>query len=309
MKCLFVNPEKQRCGVHQYGKRLYSIISESSKIEAHYTEGFADSLNFDVIMYNWHPIIDPGHSVLNRLASEMPKAKKVIVYHDGDLDATPLDAVLFSDPSSPATRDKWHHIGRPLPEFSPRLRSRIGDQITVGIHGFCGAWARRVVENVSREFERATVRMLLPPSDHCDPGAGIARGMVAECDQIRGPGIMLEVTHDFMTEHGLLEWLSHNDLNCFIRDPAPSSGISSALDAALAVRRPIAINYHPMFRHVSWCTPSICVEDNSLQTIIENGLSPLVPVYERNSREAVRVEIELVLDCLFLSNRPYGCKA
>jgi len=308
MKVLFINPEKQRCGVHQYGKRLYSILAESKKMEM-INCAMNESPPVDVVIYNWHPIIDPGMSAIGFLPPGCEKVKRVIVYHDGEINDSLVDAVLFSDPSSPSNRNKWHHIGRPLPDFLPRPHSKIGDQIIIGIHGFCGAWATRVVEKVSAEYERATVRMLLPPSDHCDPSAATARAVFDQCSAIRGDGITLEVTHDFLTELGLLEWLSHNDVNCFIRDPAPSSGISSALDAALAVRRPIAINRHPMFRHMTNLEPSICVDDLSIGQIIRNGLTPLVPVYERNRREMVRDEIELIIDCLFLSNQRYGSKA
>lgn len=308
MRVLFINPDKQRCGVHQYGRRLHSILAESKKLEVH--EGpIGSTPPCDVIIYNWHPIIDPGMSAIGFLPPGWEKAKRAIIYHDGEVNDSLVDAVLFSDPSSPANRNKWHHIGRPLPDFLPRTRNPLGDQVVVGIHGFCGAWAVRVVEKVSNEYERATIRMLLPPSDHCDPSAATARAVADQCMAVRGAGITISVTHDFLTELGLLEWLSHNDVNCFIRDPAPSSGISSALDAALAVRRPIAINRHPMFRHMTNLEPSICVDDLSIGQIIRNGLTPLVPVYDRNRREMVRAEVELILDCLFLSNERYGSKA
>ena len=73
-----------------------------------------------------------------------------------------------------------------------------------------------------------------------------------------------------------------------------------ALDMALAVRRPIAINKHPMFSYLMDCVPSICVEDSSISEILRNGLSPLVPAYERNSHERVLSEVEEALSELFL---------
>lgn len=297
MRVLFINPEKQRCGVHQYGRRLYSILAESNKHVVDYSFMFEDDQQYDAIIYNWHPIIDGGLRMFQTLPAYV-ESRRIIVYHDGEIPPVHVDAVLFSDPSSPSNRNKWHHIGRPLPDFLPRHRSKIGDQIVIGIHGFCGAWATRVVEKVSAEYERATIRMLLPPSDHCDPVAATARAIADQCTAVRGDGIALQITHDFLSDHGLLEWLSHNDVNCFIRDPAPSNGISSALDAALAVRRPIAINRHPMFRHMTNLDPSICVDDMSIGQIIRNGLSPLVPVYERNCREVVLKEIESILEGL-----------
>jgi hypothetical protein len=61
MKVLFINPVPERCGVHQYGLRLFSILVESVRLHATYsTTDTCDTFGIpDVVVYNWHPLIDP----------------------------------------------------------------------------------------------------------------------------------------------------------------------------------------------------------------------------------------------------------
>jgi hypothetical protein len=137
--------------------------------------------------------------------------------------------------------------------------------------------------------------MLLPFSYWCDPYGGTAQAMADHCRaQLRSED-QLDVEHNFLPEGEMLAWLSANHVNCYIRDASPSMGTSSALDNALAVRRPIAINRNHMFRYLFDLKPSICVEETPLSQIVQNGVAPLIPVYQRNDRAVVRGELEQIL--------------
>jgi hypothetical protein len=98
-----------------------------------------------------------------------------------------------------------------------------------------------------------------------------------------------------MDEAKMIHWLNGNCINAYIRPYTGSMGISSALDMALACRKPIAINKNSMFRYLHNCKPSICIEDTPLRKILENDCLPLFPHWERNRRENVAKEIEAVL--------------
>ena len=71
----------------------------------------------------------------------------------------------------------------------------------------------------------------------------------------------------------MLNFLSKNDLNIFLYEHQGNRGISSATDWAIAVKRPLAVTKNSMFRHLFHCYPSICIEDNSLKTILANGVT------------------------------------
>jgi len=75
--------------------------------------------------------------------------------------------------------------------------------------------------------------------------------------------------------------------------------MSSTIDIAMAVQRPIAISDGIMFRHLLDVEPSICVTKNSLKTIIQNGFTPLQKHYNEWSPENIVREYEGILDSIF----------
>jgi hypothetical protein len=303
MKVLFLNPAPERCGVHQYGMRLFRII-ELSKImqvtlvnvpmAAPIDASVLDP--FDVVIYNRHPGIN---NALMR-APYPTKAKQVAIFHEGT-DNIPFDLWLFSDSSAPGY-GRLVTIGRPLPYWQPLPRQFKKDHpVTIGLSGLVGAWATTMVQTVASQLPEAKIRLHLAASDHCDAGGEMAREIGRQCQAICGSQIV-EINHDFMTEKTLLGWLERNDMNCYIRTNVGShTGISSALDMAMAVQRPIAINNNPMFRHLARVSPEICIENLSLGEILALGLKPLAVHYRRNDRHVVREEVERALQSL-LSN-------
>lgn len=296
MKVIFVNSRQERCGVHQYGLRLFKILQKSQKLECRYVVSpdshFSGELDWaEVVIYNQHPGI---HNAVSKAPFGL-NCREIGIFHEAGAGER-FKELIFSDPTR-ASVDGFYAIGRPLPDWKviPHVSRKNCDEIVVGVNGLCGAWCTTMIAHVASQLPECRVRMALPPSDHVDP-SGVHSQMLADsCGDILGNPRKLEITYDFMDEPSLLAWMSENDINCYIRPSLPSHGISSILDLALAVRRPIAINRHPMFRHLHDCKPSICVEDTSMRDIVGNGLSPLIPHYERNSNERVLSELESIL--------------
>jgi len=247
--------------------------------------------NYDGVIFNLHPGI--GNAMHS--APFATKARQIGIYHDGPL-VVPFDRWLFSDPSGNHYGD-LRCIGRPLPDWNSKSQSIPEDETTiVGLSGLVGAWAPIMVETVSNQIPEARIRLHLASSDHCDPAGLVANSTGIQCQSINKN---VEVEYDFKTMDQMQVWLEGNNLNCYIRTPAPSSGISSALDLAMAVRRPLAINNHPMFRHVAATSPEICIENNNLMDIMAMGCSPTIKHRERNSRERVLGELEEAILSLF----------
>lgn len=303
MRVLFVNPTEEKCGVYQYGVNLFETLRESkahrySIVRPHSRAQLADHAAYfmpDAIIYNWAPGIGGwlAHAPFGMANKELA------VYHDGGISER-FDAVLFSDPT--ATRfSNWYPIGRPIPTYTdrqPRGSHPEGEGPHIGVNGFLGAWSPLAVSRIVRDFERCVIRLHLPSATYGDPSGKMADAQARQCQYIVSaqPGIRLEISHEFLPMADLLRWLSLNDLNVYMRDLPPAwRGVSSVLDCALAVRRPIAVNRCVAFRHVHNLTPSICVEDNSLKTILANGTAPLEPLYAAWAPEKIRAQVEACL--------------
>jgi hypothetical protein len=297
MRGLFINTSVKECGVYQYGLNLHSLIQVSALIGWEYwgesqIPDFAYLKQFDVILYNWAPLID----CWIKSAPFDGLKKQALIYHDGDV-GNKWDAILFSDPTM-TPHDNWHPIGRPIPNWNPYgIPPLASKHAVLGVHGFIGAWADQVVARVVGEFEYATVRLHLPFSKFCDPDGSRAKAMADRCRaMVQGSGVAVTVAHDFMDRLRLIEWLNQNDLNCYIRPGEMNwRGVSSAPDYGLAAHKPICVNRCNAFRHLHHLSPSICVEDLPMEEIIRNGLTPLVPLYQQWGMEQIRKQVEDVL--------------
>jgi hypothetical protein len=53
------------------------------------------------------------------------------------------------------------------------------------------------------------------------------------------PGILLLITHDFFSTNEILTFLQSNTMNIFLYDQMHGRGISSAIDYAISVKKPI----------------------------------------------------------------------
>jgi hypothetical protein len=94
----------------------------------------------------------------------------------------------------------------------------------------------------------------------------------------------------------MLDFLFNNDLNIFFYENYSFyNGISSTIDYALSVQKPIAICKSNMFSHIMDVNPSICVEDSDLIEIINNGFEPLQEKYNEWSHEKFVDNIETII--------------
>jgi len=131
---------------------------------------------------------------------------------------------------------------------------------------------------VQKEFETAVIKLNIPFAAFGDADGVGARSYAEQCRAlVTQPGIELRITHDFLALDDLLTVLESNTINAFFYEQAAGRGLSSAIDWALAVDRPIAISESDLFRHVSSARPSIWIEHSSLKEIIQQGTGPLLP--------------------------------
>jgi SAM-dependent methyltransferase len=164
-----------------------------------------------------------------------------------------------------------------MPRLIPRYvnTSPLGERLRVGTFGFRfgDKGFARLVEKVQEEFDEADILIHAPDNDL----VGATEGVLEQCQaSVRKPGIKVFVNTKFGSARVVLDFLASNHLNVFLYDVHKDRGISSCVEKAIAVGRPVAVNRCGMFRHVHDATPSICVEERSLKEIMEAGVAPLV---------------------------------
>jgi hypothetical protein len=180
---------------------------------------------------------------------------------------------------------------------------------TIGSFGFgiADKGFERVIDIVQEEFDVANIRILMPFNDIVDKkGKQHALATAKKCRlRVKKPGINLQISHDFLSKQSLFDFLAANTINCFFYDVDKCRGISSTIEHALAVQRPLAINKCGMFRHVMHAIPSICIEDTSLKMIISNGVLPLVPFYNEWSEAAFIADYEQIIDKILMEKNRF----
>lgn len=303
MIALFVNGSStEECGVNAFGKNLYAILKDSKNIQWSYcAPDNLGQLRAASILPKPAAVLYNYQQGQNTFLNDSPfpwLGKQYCCYHDLAINESRFDGIFFSDPTM-TPRGKWAVLGRPLPRYYKRPNTApVADLPVIGSHGFLGAWADQLVHKVVQDFEYAKIRLNLPFAKYGDTNGAQALIMADRCRNmlVNNPGIALEVSHDFLPMENLLDWLNQNDINCYIRPPAPWRGVSSAPDAAIASGKPICVNRCQAFRHLHNLTPSICIEDRTIPEIMSSGFSPTIPFKSKwCDEDVIRGQVERVL--------------
>lgn len=275
-----VNHSTENCGVFQYGKRLFSRALRSKRYEVHYAEvntrdefeRWAFQIHPNIIMYNWYPttmawLTPPvvGHW--------RHTSKQLCLYHEADTSTMGFDLVAHQDPTN--TDPGFIPISRHLPEYQSYLP--LPEIPTFGSFGFGlgGKGFDKLAEKVTAEYEHAILRLSIPYAAFGDNSGEGAKKWVHSCRSKLGTNIRLDISHDFLPESSLLDWLSQNTINCFFYDKHYGRGISGVTDYAISSGRPIAITDSWQFKHLWSINPQVVIGDRTLQAMIDQGTEPL----------------------------------
>lgn len=274
MKVLFITRNSERCGVADYGRRLFSILQPAMDITLLESDGNSpvNYEGYDVALYNYHHATLPNVDCFNR------NIKHVALFHEAFMNITP-------DVTIPIAR-----IARPLigHYYAEKALNRIPVIGSFGF-GFPDKNFPGIARMVSEQFGAAKLRLNIPFAEFGDNDGTMARNEAIKCQQVvQGTNVTLEINHNFLSQTELLEWNRANDLNVFLYSESHGRGISSATDYALSVRRPIAISRSEMFKHLP---REICVDNANLPDLLEYGVEFLNPVYQGNTNERLIEQI------------------
>lgn len=290
MRILFVSRKSERCGVADYGRRVYDILKQRFDIELREVEGEIDVSNYELVIWNYHHATLPW--LLNK--NQEVRNKQVMIFHEGPILYT--CSVIINSDSTVSEQPGMFSSPRPLFE-NIVFEDKENDVPTIGSFGFGfadkGYW--RIAKMVCREFDRARIRLNIPFAEFGDTTGEMARKEIEKVRSYLKPGIELQVSHRFLGHGELLNFLNGNDINLFLYDPLQTRGLSSTIDYALSARKPIGISTSAMFRHLP---REICVEDSSIKEVMSKGIEPLLSVYEKHSNENLLNKYEQVINSL-----------
>lgn len=303
---VFVNHNVVNCGVYQYGKRVSDICQKSKIYDFQYVEvtcpedlfTFIEDKNPNIIFYNYLPSTMPwfNDSIFRQIKSLGIKQGNIV--HNCQYGN--FDFYLHQDPYYKNNENNFALL-RPLFEYVPNNNLKKNDIIQIGTFGFGGQhkFVPEICRLVSEEFVDKSVILNLHITEGFYSGNNFEE-VKKEClSNLTNENISLNVTNNFLTTEDLLNFLYQNDLNIFFYENYPFyNGISSSIDYALSVKKPIAICKSNMFSHIMDVTPSICVEDTDLVDIINNGFSPLQEKYNSWSHKKFIDNIEMIVEKL-----------
>jgi len=317
MNILFLNHKKQQCGVYQYGKRLFDILTKTPNMqyiyreietleEYHYTINESD--NYNVIFYNYHAFT---MAWLNKDTIQR-KIKNIGLQHDLE-EYDFFDIVLRLDITLQEKPNKYN-ILRPIFENVEQIISNY--QITntsvsnfinynepntpiIGSFGFGFQHKNfdKVVELVNNQYENAIVKLLIPSADFGPNHTQIAKLISFVRTKITKPGIKLLTFHEFVTNEEILLFLKSNTINLFLYDPytdlLKNAGLSSVTDYAISAKKPFGISHCCMFRHIY--SDDICVYKKSIAEIIGVGSSVCEKFLIKFSNNKLMTQVENII--------------
>ena len=331
---LFISHKAAQCGVYEFGENIFEVLQASSEYKFLKAEcGSLRELELAIenndpsaVIYNYHPSVLPWlcekvtkkvyrnnvskfampqigiiHEVTQEVADNATgyRNRFVLGSHQKKINSL-FDYYIAADPTLLLKNPLVYKTGRLITRSE--ARSNLPAVTTIGSFGFGtpNKGFEKLVALVQNEFDEAHIRLNIPSATFGDKDGVNARKIAENCRHlIKKPGISLEVSHEFLSRDKVIEFLSSNSLNAFLYEDKSGRGLSSTIDLALAAGRPIAVSRCPMFRHILSAQPSVCIDDNSLKQILQNGFSPLQKISENWNAKNLVFEYERILDSVF----------
>lgn len=334
---LFVSHLKSQCGIYEFWFNISESLKKSKKYDFIFVECWSmnDLLkaikiyNPQAIIYNYHPSVMPWlskkiipyflyknnlpkigipqiwiiHEVTQNLVNNIETKKKK--YFGRLLSSqsinTLFDYYIAPDPTIKNKNDNIFVTWRLIPDYKNLFTPPIIPTIWSFWFATWNKWFEKIVEKVQEEFDEAIIRLNIPFASFWDKSWENAKIISKNCKSlIQKKWIQLYITHDFFSKKEMLDFLAQNTINMFLYTNSweEQRWISSVIENALAVQRPICISHSSMFRHIWGADPSICINNNSIKNIINNWFSPLEQYYNAWSAQKIIFEYENIISSI-----------
>ena len=170
---LYINNDKQKkkCGVYQYGLRLYNILNKYYNIdyvEISTIEKYNETLknkDYKIIIINYHPFTCGWFNI-----KDLNSENHYYIYHYLSICNISVEHILNTDPTS--------NFGIPIPrplyldyyeiDRTPNIPNLENPTIGTFGFGFDHKNYDKMIDIIQEQFDNATIRMIIPYSDYCD---------------------------------------------------------------------------------------------------------------------------------------------
>ena len=337
---LFVTHMKKQCGVYEFGLSTFNAIKKSTKyifihVECESLAELTAAIAINkptMIIYNYHPAVMPWvctkvvkgiyknnlanigitqvgiiHEITQQVADTATAYNNTIILNGTTKKINSLfDFYIAADPTLLLKNPLVFKTGRLIPEY--QNNTSVPAVTTIGSFGFAtpNKGFEKLVAKVKEEFNEAIIRLNMPHAAFGDADGTNAKNIADNCFKIlEGSNIKLEITHEYLNHDKLLDFLAANSMNVFMYEDKNGRGISSAIDFALSVKRPIAVSNCSMFRHLLKTNPEICCETQSLKNILSKGISSVTK--NISSRDEVNLvwEYERIVNAIQIQKNTY----
>jgi hypothetical protein len=282
-KVLFLNHKKQQCGVYQYGKRVCDILKKCDYICYEYREvETVEEYNavmkeeiYHAVIFNYNAATMPW---LN--ASSIHTTQENIgICHESSSGC--FDKYINIDPQFQESLHNYT-IPRPIFEDIPncQLKGPFGEFVSYtepetpifGSFGFGFHFKgfHNIVKMINDQYDKAIIKFVISHAVF-DGNSDTIQKACNECHQHNTKkDIVLMIHTEFVSEEELLMFLQSNTMNIFLYDLLHGRGISSAIDYALSIDKPLGISDSFMFRNIYH--DDICLFKNSIDECMRNSL-------------------------------------
>lgn len=314
MNILFLNHKIQSCGVYQYGLRLFNILNKSDTNKYIYKEidclneyiAIINSINPSVIIYNYHVSTMPW---LNN-TTIYKNIKSVGIPHESN--GSFFDTILSIDPDEKETSNLFN-IPRPIYENVQELINNcqiLDEEIKTFIQynegpdipifgsfgfGFNNKGFDKIISLVNAQYDKAIIKLIITGAFFDSNRLSNITNVSKSCLSLNTkPGVKVLITHKFFSNEEILWFLNSNDCNIFMYDKMVGRGISSTIDYAISVNKPVIISDSYMFRNIY--SDDICVYKTDIRTAISNSKKLLPNLIQKYSNNNLINKINLIVN-------------
>ena len=296
MEILFLNSKVKNCGVYQYGLRLFDILKKTQNYNYDYYE--IESLeeykniitdSVKIIIYNYHISTMPW---LNMYTIEK-NVKNISISHESDFSFFDLNLDINPNGINPLPRPIYENVDKMLSNYissTETIKEFINySEKDIPIFGsfgfgFINKGFDKIISKVNEQYDKAIIKFVIPDAFFDPNKEYTVNNMVNICKNISvKEGIKIMFNNEFFTTDDLLYFLRSNTMNIFMYDQMYGRGISSVIDYALSVKKPLGISNSYMFRHIY--SDQICLYKTSIKECINNSVNYCSSFLEKYSHK------------------------
>jgi hypothetical protein len=325
MIILFLNHKIQACGVYQYGLRIVNILKKSKKniyiyIEIDDYSSYLNAINTykpGMIIYNYHISTMPWLNASNIQHT----VKNIVISHESP--SSFFDYQLSIDPNEIETNNIYN-IPRPIYENIDKIisdykisNSEIDNFINYNEgydvpifgsfgFGFTNKGFDKIVDIINQNYDKAIIKLVITMA-HFDQYNDVNYQKIYNLCflKVTNPNIKLLIYNKFLTNEEILLFLSSNTANIFLYDTMYGRGISSVIDYAISVNKPLLISDSYMFRHIY--NDDICVYKTNIKDAISNSIKQLPELMNKYSNKNLIDKVDNIISEKTMENKFKSC--